>query len=138
MDFLGAINMKMPKLATVALAILAAGCAEPEQSGPINPSLEGMWCARGASMIVTRASERGFSAIYNSEWGAGTVNARDRDGRFVFTIGNLRYSFAKTLDARGRLVGTGRNTNTNQDLDAIFKRTKRTTRTKEGMTVPDC
>jgi hypothetical protein len=149
--------MSIRTFAAIVATILLAACVStesekpPQSAGPVSgAAFEGMWCMQKpmeiagwygtVSMIVTNASDRGFSALYiwtDPSTHSGNMYARDKDGRFVMSGDAITYTFEKTLDRRGHIVGTGQNSRDNISWKAIFTRTTKT-KMVGGVTQPDC
>lgn len=146
--------MRVKVTAAVSLVLMMAlGPAGYAQNQAISgkPPLVGMWCMQKPSSMevpgwygqvaitITHATEDGFTALYmwdSPSAGSGHMVAREQNGRLVMSGGVLHYSFEKSLDARGRLVGDAQNTRDNTRWRAIFTKTNKSKGT--GIDIPDC
>jgi hypothetical protein len=148
------VAMRVKVTAAVCLVLMMAlgqaGYAQNQAISGKSP-LVGMWCMQKpssmevpgwyghVSMTITHAPEDGFTALYM--WDSppavsGHMVAREQNGRLVMAGGVLHYSFEKSLDVRGRLIGDAKNARDNTKWRAIFSRTNKSKGI--GIDIPDC
>ena len=133
---------------------LAASNASAQQAAAPSP-LVGKWCLERPramkygsrlGLVIDEVSNAGLTGQYNWE-GAGSLNtplaARAEGNLWVFWPDQkIWYKLDRTLDAQGRLVGTGGNNILNIKWPAVFDRAadSKPSVDKDGhrVMVPDC
>jgi hypothetical protein len=144
----------MRTLIAIAIALGLATAASAQQAAAPSP-LVGKWCLERpramkygsrVGLVIDEVTSVGLSGQYNWE-GADSLNtrmsAKPEGNLWVFWPDRkIWYKLDKTLDAQGRLVGTGGNNILNIKWPAVFDRAAdvKPSIDKDGhrVMVPDC